>query len=75
MFRMQQCTPVVSFGLSNDTILYLNKLKIIGNSGELSDLEYLPTKTEKVKYLQNAGMRTSHLFGPFKRHYIILKEA
>ena len=53
-------------GPSNDTILYLNKPKIIGNGGELSDLEYLPTKIEKVKNIQNVGAHTSRLLGPFK---------
>jgi len=65
---MQAHAPLVFLGPLNNTILYLNKLKFIGNSGELSDLEYLSTKTEKVNYLQNAGMQTSHLFGPFKQH-------
>ena len=37
--------------------------------GELGDLEYLPTKTQYTKYLQNADVRTSGLFGPFKWHY------
>jgi len=73
--RKQTCAPLVFFCALNDTIVDLNKPKIIRNSGELSNLEYLPTKTEKVKYLQNAGMRTSHLFGPFKQHYIIFKQA
>ena len=60
---MWEHAPVVFLGPLNDTILYLNKSKIIGNGGELSDLEYLPTKTEKVKYLQNAKMRSYHLLG------------
>jgi len=38
------------------------------NSGELSDLEYLPMKTEYTKYLQNAAMHTPRLFGPFTLH-------
>jgi len=63
---MQQHAPFASLDLSNDTILYLNKPKIMGNSGELSDLEYLPTKAEKVKYVQNAAMHSSCLLGPFK---------
>jgi len=51
----------------------LNKPWIICNSGELSDLEYLPTKTEYIKYLQIMDMHTSHLFGPIKQHYIRFK--
>jgi len=43
----------------------LNKPWIISNSGELSDLEHLPTKTEYIKYLQNTAMHTPCLFGPF----------
>jgi len=59
---MQEHAPLTSLGPLNDSILYLNKPKVIENNGELSDLE---TKTEKV-YLQNTGMHTSHLFVPFK---------
>ena len=72
---MQEHTPLISLCPLNNSILYLNKPKIMENSGELSDLEYLLTKTEKVKYLQNAGKCTSRLFGPFKRHYIVFKQA
>jgi len=72
---MQEHTPLISLGPLNDTILYLNKPKIIENGGELSDLEYLPTKTEKVKYLQNTGMHTSGLFWPFKQLNNIFKQA
>jgi len=68
-------TPLISLDPLSITIVDLNKPKIIGNGGELSGLEYLPTKTEKVKYLQNTAMRTSHLFGPFQQHYIISKQA
>jgi len=72
---MQKHAPLVSLDPFSNTIVDLNKPKIIGNSGELSDLEYLPTKTENVKYLQNAKMRTSLLFGPFKQHYSRFKQA
>jgi hypothetical protein len=34
-------------------------------NGELTDLEYLPIKTENVEYLWNMGMHTSCLFCPF----------
>jgi len=34
------------------------------NGEELSDLEYLPMKTENMKYLQNTATHTPHLFGP-----------
>jgi len=43
------------------------------NGGELSDLEYLPTKTEYIEYLQIADTRTSRLFGPTKQQYIRFK--
>jgi len=48
---MRECAPLISLGPLNESILYLNKPKIIENGGELSDLEYLLTKTEKLKYL------------------------
>jgi hypothetical protein len=44
------------------------------NGGELSDLEYLPMKTENTEYLQNAATHTPHLFGPFTRHNIRSKQ-
>jgi len=72
---MRESAPLVSLGPLNDTILYLNKPKIIGNNGELSNLEYLSTKTEKVKYLQNAKMHSYHLSRPFKQHYSTFKQA
>ena len=43
------------------------------NGGELSDLEYLPVKTEYKKYLQIADTRTSRLCVPIKQHYIRFK--
>ena len=43
------------------------------NGGELSDLEYLPMKTEYTKYLQMVDMRASHLFWPIKQHYFRFK--
>ena len=43
-----------------------NKPWIISNSGELSKLEHLPTKTEYIKYLHIADTRTCRHFGPFK---------
>jgi len=45
--RTWECTPFISLDPLSNTIVDLNKPKIIGNGGELSDLEYLPTKTEK----------------------------
>jgi len=72
--RTQECALLVSLGPLNDNVLYLNKLNIIGNSGELSDLEYLPTKTGKVEYLQNMGMHTSGLLWPFKQHHNRFKQ-
>jgi len=44
------------------------------NGGELSDLEYLPMKTEYTKYLQNAATHTPRLFGPFARHNSSFKQ-
>jgi len=35
------------------------------NGGELSDLEYLPIKTEYTEYLQNTATHTPRLFGTF----------
>ena len=43
------------------------------NGGELSDIEYLATKTEYTKYLQITDTCTSHLFGPIKQQYIRFK--
>ena len=44
------------------------------NSGELSDLEYLPSITEYTKYLQNMATHTPRLFGPFTRHNTRFKQ-
>jgi hypothetical protein len=35
------------------------------NGGELSNLEYIPTKTENAEYLWNTRTRTSRLSWPF----------
>ena len=35
------------------------------NGGELSDLEYLPIKTQYTKYLQNVATHTPCLFWSF----------
>jgi len=43
------------------------------NGGELSDLEYLHSITEYIKYLQNVDTRASCLFRPIKQHYIRFK--
>jgi len=72
---MQTCAPLVSLSPLNDIIVDLNKHKIIKDVGELSNLEYLPTKTENVKYLQNIKTRTYCLFGPFKQHHSRFKQA
>jgi hypothetical protein len=56
--------PLISLGPLNSIILDSNKSKIIKNSGELSELEYLPTKTEYTEYLQIGDTHTSCLFGP-----------
>jgi len=70
---MRPCTPLVSSGPLHDTIVDLNKSKIIRNGGELSDLEYLPSITEYIKYHQNMDMRASCLFGLIKQNYIRFK--
>jgi len=62
--RVQTHTPLFFLSPLNDIIVDLNKPKIIKDGGELSNLEYLPTKTENVKYLQNAGTCTSCLPEP-----------
>jgi len=72
---MRPRTPLVFLGPLHDIIVDLNKSKIIRNGGELSDLEYLPSITEYIKYLQNADTRASCLFGPIKQHYIRFKYA
>jgi len=41
----------------------------------LSDLEYLPTKTEYMEYLQIADTHTSRLFGPCKQYNGRCKQA
>jgi len=68
-------TSLVSLCPLNNTManIDLNKPWIISNSGELSDLQHLPTKTEYIKYLQITDTRTSHLSGPIKQHYIRFK--
>jgi len=66
---MQMHAPLISSGPLNSIILDLNKPYTIVNSRELGDLEYLPTKTQYTKYLQNVDAHTSHLFGPFKWNY------
>jgi len=60
-------------GPLHNTIVDLNKSKIIRNGGELGGLEYLPSITEYIKYLQNANTRASRLFRPIKQHYIRFK--
>ena len=67
---MRKRAPLVSLGPQSDIIVDLNKPKIMRNDGELRKLEYVPTKPEYVKYLQNTDARTSHLFGPFKLCYV-----
>jgi len=66
---MQTCAPLVFLSPLNDIIVDLNKPKIIKYGGEFNNLEYLPTKTENVKYLQKVGMHTSCLFEPLKQHH------
>ena len=65
--------PLVSLGPLKSVILELNKPYIIENSAELSDLEYLLTKTQYTEYLQNTDTHTSRCFRPLKQHYIGIK--
>jgi len=39
------------------------------NSGVLSDLEYLPTKTGYTEYLHIVDAHTSRFFMPFEQNY------
>jgi len=41
---MWECTALIFSGTSNNTIVDLKKPKIIRNGGELTDLDYLPSK-------------------------------
>jgi len=68
-------TYLVSLGPLNNTMVNidLNKPWIISNSGELGDLQHLPTKTEYITYLQIVDTHTSRLSGPIKQHYITFK--
>jgi len=72
---MWECAPLIFLGPLSDTILYLNKYKFIGNHGELSDPEYICTKTEKVTYLQNTNTHIHYLASPFKQLHIRFKQA
>jgi len=53
---MQMHAPLVFLGPLNDMIVDLNKSKIIRNSGELTYLDYLPTKQKMQNIFR---MRTS----------------
>jgi len=50
----------------------LNKPWIISNSGQLSDLDHLPTKTEYIKYLQITDTHTS---GPLHNTIVELNKS
>jgi len=54
--RTWEHAPIVSFGPLNNTIVDSNKPKIIRNSGELTDLEYLPSKQK----MQNISRTQTH---------------
>jgi len=51
--RLQMHTPLISSGPLNSIIVDLNKPYIIRNGRELSDLEYLPTKTQYTEHQEN----------------------
>jgi len=46
---MQMHAPLIFLGPLNNTIVGLGKSKIIRNSGELTYLDYLPTKQKMQK--------------------------
>jgi len=54
--------PLISLGPLNDTIIDLNKPKIIINSGELTYLDYLPTK-QKVRNISRTQTHEPLVFG------------
>ena len=68
-------TPLVSLGPLNDTIVGVNKPKIIRNSGELTYLDYLPTKQK----MQNISRMRTHepliYWGPLNDTRIHFKRA
>jgi len=70
---MRTRAPLSLLGPLKGIIVHLNELQIIENDEELSDLEYLASKTECTKYLQIANTCTSRLLWPFKWHYSRLK--
>jgi hypothetical protein len=55
-------TPLISFGPLDYMIIYLNKPYIIRYGGELSNIEYLPTKPENAENLWNVKTGSYHLF-------------
>jgi len=63
---------VVSFQHSSPEGLWLQPVPCVV---DWNDLEYLPTKTEKVKYLQNMKTHTYCLFRPIKQHHSRFKQA
>jgi len=50
------CTPLIFLGPLNDTMIDLNKSKIIRKSGELTYLDYLATKQK----MQNISRTRTH---------------
>jgi hypothetical protein len=67
--------PLVFFTPPSYIITELNKPYIIKNGGELSNVEYLPTKPENAEYFWNARTRASRLLWPLKLHNTELKQA
>jgi hypothetical protein len=72
---MRERAPLVFFSPPSYIITELNKPYIIKNGGELSNVEYLPTKPENAEYLWNARTRASRLFCPLKLHNTEFKQA
>jgi len=67
--------PLIFSGPLSDTILDLNKSKIIRNSGELTYLDYLPTK-QKIRNISRTRMREPLVsWGPLNSTIIHFKRA
>jgi len=73
--RMWEHPPIIFFGPLNNTIANLSKPNIIRNSGELTDLDYLPSKQKMGNIL---GMQTHEPLissGPLNYTRIHFKQA
>jgi len=69
--RTQECTPIVFFSPLNNTIVDLNKPKIIRNCGELTDPDYLPILeyiVNKPSMMENDGELTKIKYTLLLKH-------